>query len=132
MTKTAFISTLIFILFSSCKVIEKDIIGLYKLDRFPKTTLKINSDKTFEFSKNNRNPYLHPFHHEDEYFADTKGTWQMADKKTILLNSQSDTLVYSLVSFQTSPATDKNWSNFTFYDSYGDTVKILYVQYIDS
>lgn len=132
MTKTAFISTLLFILISSCKVTEKDIIGLYKLDRFPKTTLKINPDKTFEFSKNNYNPYLHPFDHADEYFADTKGSWQSVDKKIISLTSQSDTLVFPLVSFHTYPSTDKNWSSFTFYDSYGDTVKILYVQYIDS
>ena len=26
---------------------------------------------------------MHPFDHEDEYFADTKGTWQTVDKKTI-------------------------------------------------
>jgi hypothetical protein len=132
MTKTAFISTLLLILFSSCKVTEKDMIGLYKLDRFPKTTLKINSDKTFEFSKNNRNPYLHPFDHPEEYYANTKGIWQTVDKKTISLTSQTDTLIYPLVSLQTYPARDKNWSNFTFYDTYGDTVKILYVQYIDS
>lgn len=132
MTRTAFVSTLLFILISSCKVTEKDIVGLYKLDRFPKTTLKINADKTFEFSKNNRNPYLHPFDHEDEYFACTKGTWQTVDKKTISLTSQSDTIVYPLVSLQTYPARDKNWSYFTFYDSYGDTVNVLYVQYTDS
>lgn len=132
MTKTAFISALLFILISSCKVTEKDMIGLYKLDRFPKTTLKINTDKTFEFSKNNRNPYLHPFDHPEEYYAKTKGTWQTVDEKTISLTSQSDTLIYPLVSLQTYPARDKNWSYFTFYDTYGDTVKVLYVQYIDS
>lgn len=132
MTKTAFILTLLFILISSCKVTEKDMIGLYKLDRFPKTTLKINSGKTFEFSKNNRNPYLHPFDHPEEYYVNTKGTWQTVDKKTISLTSQSDTLIYPLASLNTYPARDKNWSYFTFYDTYGDTVKVLYVQYIDS
>ena len=129
MTKSVFILTLLIISISSCKVTEKDIIGMYKLDEFPKTTLKLNSDKTFEFSKNNRNPYLHPFDHENEYFADTKGTWQTIDKRTISLTSQSDTLVYPLASFQTFPARDKQFSNFTFYDKYSDTIKILYVQY---
>lgn len=132
MTKTAFILTLFILIVSSCKVTEKDIIGSYQLDKFPKTTLKINSDNTFEFSKNNRNPYLHPFDHPDEYYADTKGTWQTIDKKTISLTSQSDTLIYPLVSLQTNPAREVKWSNFTFYDRYGDTVKILYVQYTDS
>lgn len=107
-------------------------IGLYKLDGFPKTTLKINTDKTFEFSKNNRNPYLHPFDHPDEYYSDTKGTWQPLDKRTISLTSQSDTLIYPLVIVETQPARDDTLSYFTFYDTYGDTVRVLYVQYTDS
>lgn len=131
-TKIAFISILFVVLTSSCKVTEKDIIGSYQLDRFPKTTLTINADKTFEFSKNNRNPYLLPFDHPDEYYADTKGTWQAVDKKTIVLTSQSDTLIYPLVSVATAPARDKKWSYFTFYDTYGDTVQVLYVQFTDS
>lgn len=131
MIKAAFISTLFILLVSSCKVTEKDIVGVYQLDRFPKTTLKINADKTFEFSKNNRNPYLHPFDHLDEYYADTKGTWQSLDKKTISLTSQSDTLIYPLASLQTYPARNKEYSSFTFYDKYRDTVNILYVQYSD-
>lgn len=107
-------------------------IGLYQLDRFPKTTLKINSDRTFEFSKNNRNPYVHPFDHPDEYHWNTKGTWQLVDKRTISLTSQSDTLIYPLVTVEKLPARDDKWSYFTFYDTYGDTVKVLYVQYTDS
>lgn len=39
MIETIFISTLLFILISSYKVTKKGIIGLYKLDRFPNTTL---------------------------------------------------------------------------------------------
>lgn len=132
MTKAALISTLLVLVVSSCKVTEKDIIGSYRLDKFPKTTLKINADQTFEFSKNNKNPYLLPFDHPDEYYFDTKGTWQTVDKKIISLTSQSDTLIYPLVSLKTKPVRDKAWSYFTFYDTYGDTVKILYVQYNDS
>ena len=132
MIKITLIATLFILFFSSCKVTEKDMIGLYKLDRFPKTTLKINSDRTFEFSKNNKNPYLHPFDHPDEYYLDTKGTWQSVDKTTISLTSQSDTFIYPPVSVETHPARDNNWSYFTFYDTYGDTVKVLYVQYTDS
>ena len=132
MTKTALVSTLLFFFIFSCKVTEKDIIGFYKLDGFPKTTLKINSDKTFEFSKNNRNPYLHPFDHPDEYYSDTKGIWQTVNKKAISLTSQSDSLIYPLTTFQTYPARGEKSSYFTFYDPYNDTVKVLYVKYRDS
>lgn len=132
MTKIAAISTCIVFIISSCKVTEKDIIGFYKLDHYPKTILKINADRTFEFSKINRNPYLHPFDHPDEYYANSKGTWNTINKKKISLTSQSDTLIYPLTSLQAFPAKDTNWSNFTFYDTYGDTVKVLYVLYTDS
>lgn len=135
MTKTTFVSTLflllILLLTYSCKVTEKDIVGLYRLDGFPKTTLKINADKTFEFSKNNRNPYLHPFDHPGEYYCNTKGVWQTVDRNNISLTSQSDSLIYPLVSFDTFPPRDPKQSYFTFYDTYQDTVKILYVQYTD-
>jgi hypothetical protein len=129
---TLCIATLLFLFLQSCKVTEKDMIGVYKLDRFPKTTLNINSDNTFEFSKNNPNPYLHPFDHPDEYYFDTKGTWHWIDKKNISLTSQYDTLIYPLVSVEINPARNKKRSYFTFYDTYGDTVKVLYVQYSDS
>jgi hypothetical protein len=131
MTRTCLISAFSLLLISSCAVTDKDIIGTYSLDNFPKTTLRIKLDKTFEFSKNNRNPYLHPFDHPDEYYFDTKGTWQTVGKRTISLTSQSDTLIYPLTSLQADPARD-NKSYFTFYDTYGDTVKILYVQFTDS
>lgn len=131
MTRTAIFTILCAIIAVSCKLTEKDIPGTYRLDRFPKTILKIHPDKTFDFTKNNRNPYLHPFDHPDEYYAETKGHWQMADKKTITLTSQSDTLIYPLVSIRASAARDSKLSHFTFYDTFGDTVKILYVQYPD-
>jgi hypothetical protein len=113
-------------------VTEKDIIGSYKLDKFPKTTLKISADKTFEFSKNNRNPYLLPYDHPEEFFSVTKGSWTTIDKKIIALTSQSDTVIYPLVTIQTYPARNREWSYFTFYDTYSDTVKVLYVQYTDN
>src|SRR5687767_6287408 len=103
MIKTVSFLTLFVFFLHSCKVTEKEIIGFYKLDRFPKTTLKINADNTFEFAKNNKNPYLHPSDHPEEYYADTKGTWQWTDKKIISLTSQSDTLIYPLVSLQVHP-----------------------------
>ncbi|MBP7555998.1 MAG: hypothetical protein KA821_07025 [Chitinophagaceae bacterium] len=132
MPKTAFILIVIISVFSSCKVTENAIAGVYSLDRFPKTILKINSDNTFEYSKNNRNPYLHPFDHQDEYYIDTRGSWQATGKKTISLTSQNDTLMYPITSIEAQPPRDNTTSYFIFYDTHGDTVKILYVQYSDS
>lgn len=63
MPQNAFILALCVLAVTSCKVTEKDIIGYYKLNRLPKTKLKINSDKIFEFFKSNRNPHLYPFGH---------------------------------------------------------------------
>lgn len=122
----------LFLIIVSCKVQEQDIVGSYKLKHFPKTTLKINSDKTFEFSQNNPNPYLHPYDHEDEYYVDTKGVWQFDGNKTVSLVSQNDTLVYPLAALHVEKAKDNNLSDFKFYDKYNDLVKILYVQYADS
>lgn len=116
----------------SCKIKEKEIAGFYRLKRAPKTTLKINSDKTFELTRINRNPYLHPFDHPEEYFLITKGHWLRVDKNTVSLTSRRDTLIYPLEEVQIGPAANHSMSDFTFYDKYCDTVKILYVQYTDS
>lgn len=132
MTKTAIPLLFLYMLTISCKVSEKDIYGFYKLDYFPKTTLKINSDHTFEFTRMNPNPYLHPFDHPDQYYAETKGSWTMVDKKTISLTSQTDTLIYDLVDIKSFDARDSKLSYFSFYDKYGDTVRLLYTQLSDS
>ncbi|RYE58077.1 MAG: hypothetical protein EOP48_04370 [Sphingobacteriales bacterium] len=131
MTNTIFIATLSVWLISSCKVTNKDLTGLYRLNRFPKTNLTINSDGTFDFSKINSNPYLHPFEHPEEYYADTKGTWRRVENRTISLTSQRDTLIYPLVAVEAQPSRDDNLSYFAFYDTYGDTVNVLYVEYVD-
>lgn len=132
MTKIICLLTILIFIIASCKVTEKDIAGSYQLDRFPKTTLIIDTDKTFEFSKNNPNPYLHPFDHPDQFFSVTKGSWKTIGKKIISLTSQMDTVIYPLVTIQATQARNNEWSYFTFYDTFGDTVKVLYVQFTDS
>lgn len=132
MTRT-FITLMFFVvIISSCGVTEKSIVGIYKLRRFPKTTLQINPDSTFEFSQIMPNPYLHPFDHPNEYYAYTKGRWRLEGKRSVFLTSQSDTLIYPLTSLRIDTPKEKSSSNFRFYDSYGDEVKILYVQYSDN
>jgi hypothetical protein len=131
MFKNACLLLSVFLIFISCKVTESDAIGTFRLDRFPKTTLKVNTDYTFEFVKNNPNPYLHPFDHPDQYYSITKGGWTTIGRKIISLTSQNDSLIYPLSVIKVEPPRDKDLSNFTFYDTDGDTVKILYVQYAD-
>ena len=131
MTKIALLSTFCILVLLSCKVREKNFIGSYKLDRFLKTTLRINPDKSFEFSKNNANLYLHPFDHPAEYYSITRGIWTKVNNNTISLTSQSDTLIYPLATIQALPPRNKDLSYFSFFDSFGDTVSILYVQFTD-
>ena len=109
---------------------RKDITGTYQLEKFPKTILQLNEDSTFRFEKNNLNPYLHPFDHPDEHFFITSGRWTKMGK-TINLTSQSDSLTYPLAVVRKSD-TSGNESLFSFYDTSGDIVPILYVQYSDS
>lgn len=111
----------------SCKVKDDKIIGHYKMKHFPKTTLHINSDHTFTFTKINPNPYLHPFDHLEEFYFVTSGTWKKGDKNQVILNSYVDSLHLPLMEIKELPNnTDR--SNFNFVDKYNDPVQILYVE----
>src|SRR5882757_8611513 len=99
----------------SCKLTEKDFSGKYALREFPKTTLQINPDKTFEFVKNNPNPYLHPFDHPTENYFITKGAWEKREGNVIALTSQADSVAYPLFDIKSAPPREKNNSYFTFY-----------------
>jgi hypothetical protein len=124
--------TSILIIWTSCKVTERNIIGTYSLKNYPKTILKLNNDKSFEFIKNISNPYLHPFEHTDEYFFKTSGTWIFSNNNKISITSISDSIKYDLVKISTQKPRQLDRSYFTFFDSYGDTIPILYAQYSDS
>lgn len=115
----------------SCKVTEGDIIGKYELKNFPKTAIKINPDKTFEFIKIQSNPYLLPFEHPEDNYLITRGTWTYNVNNNLTLTSQKDTLSYELVKVVKDEPTDIEKSKFTFYDKYGDLTPILYVTYSD-
>jgi len=124
-----FLLPAVVVLMGSCKVTEEELIGKYHLNKFPKTTIQIKQDKSFEFVKNNPNPYLHPFEHPEENYFITKGTWEIADKNKIILNSQNDSLTYPLGEVKKEKAKNQSTSDFIFLDTDGDIVKILYVQY---
>jgi hypothetical protein len=138
----------IILFFYSCKVTDINIVGHYKMNHFPKSTLTLKSDNNFEFIQNYRNPYLHAFEHPDEYYFRTIGKWKR-DGKIITLNSSSDSLIYPLYkivvtdsipnkksylendpayNLMTRNSKTTEFCNYVFYDLYNDTVPILYVK----
>jgi hypothetical protein len=112
---------------TSCKVTESKISGLYKMKHFPKSTLTIKSDTTFEFIQNYRNPYLHPFEHPDDNYFRTIGHWTLQND-ILTLNSTKDSLTYKLYDVVTSDTGKSKFCSYVFYDIYKDTVPILFVR----
>jgi hypothetical protein len=111
---------------------KRDISGTYSLKRFPKISIKLNSDSSFEYSLVHINPYLHPFDHPEVGFVSTKGKWKSAGKRMISLNSQKDSLTYTLAEISKTANSPDSVSNFVFVDEQNDPVKILYVAMSDS
>lgn len=110
---------------------EQTVIGSYELKNFPKSTLTIEQDGTFEFVKINPNPYLHPFEHPDEYYFKTRGTWNLGGN-IIELQGSSDSLTYQISEIVERTEISDTTSTFEFQDEYEDPVSILFVQYSDS
>ena len=122
----------------SCKT--TDFIGRYELRHFPKTSIELKSDGTFEFTKINPNPYLHSFEHPEDYYFITTGTWTK-NQRRLILNSSKDTLISKepeiLDSKEDLTKVDttenlfgemwapRSYSTFTFFDMFGDTVNVL-------
>lgn len=127
----------------SCK--PTSFVGRYELRHFPKTSMELRNDGTFEFTQINPNPYLHPFEHPDQYYFTTIGSWTN-DKNKLTFNSFKDSIsdrqpeiIFSkeitkpIDTSRPSPMfLDSDASRFTFYDIFGDTVNILFVQSPDS
>ena|ERR1700722_12662801 len=130
MVKVGFLMSILYFI-ASCKVADKDLMGTYQFEGARKTTIRINPDSSFYFVRMNRNPYMHPFDHPGENFLISRGRWARPAAKSLLLTSQRDTAIYALVKPKKLEDDDPDASHFTFYDSYGDTVYILYVQYPD-
>lgn len=119
-------------LLAGCKIYEKEFVGTYSLKNYPKTTLNLNQDYSFEFVKNVPNPFLHPFDHPDRNYFRTNGTWVINKKNEIEITSTKDSIESPLFSLDTLDSKNKELSKIVFFDSWGDTVPILYTQYSDS
>lgn len=128
----------------SCK--PTDFIGRYELRHFPKTSIDLKRDGTFEFVKINPNPYLHPFDHPDDNYFITNGTWTVEKNRLTLNSDKSPTTIKEPEIIESNKVLTKtdsaknvfgrlqplSFSTYTFYDIYGDTVNILYGQFPDS
>src|SRR6266516_187848 len=123
---------IILAIFVSCKVLETNIIGTYNSMYYPKSILKIYSDKTFEYMNYTQNNNSELIDYDSGYYFFTKGTWTSSGNKQIILTSTNDTTIYELVNVKINQAKEINKSNFTFCDKFGDTVRILYVLYLNS
>lgn len=122
----------------SCRTTE--ITGRYELQHFPKTSIELKDDGTFEFTKINPNPYLHSFDHPEDYYFITTGTWSIK-KHNLILNSSQDSLTLKTPDVMDSKEdltkvdtaknifgemwTPRSYSTFTFHDIFGDTVNVL-------
>ena len=129
MRATFFLMAILTILLhlTSCKVKESNLVGLYKMKHFPKSTLTIKSDTTFEFIQNYRNPYLHPFEHPADNYFRTTGHWTLQNG-ILTLNSTKDSLTYKLYDIVASDTSESKYCSYVFYDIYHDTVPILFVR----
>ncbi|HEV8514299.1 MAG TPA: hypothetical protein VGQ59_13545 [Cyclobacteriaceae bacterium] len=122
----------------SCRPTESA--GHYELRHFPKTSIDIKDDGTFEFTKINPNPYLHSFEHPEDYYFVTSGTWTIRKNKLTLtssnepLTSKDPEIIESkedLTKIDTTKNqfgemwTPRSYWTFTFYDIFGDTVNVL-------
>jgi hypothetical protein len=117
---------------SSCKITRDNLTGGFSCKPIPTIRLNLYKDSTFEFIKINKNPYLHPFEHPDEYFFVSTGYWKLSSSKELILNSKPNSR-YSYKSPQVieKPRANVLSSHFAFYDLYKKPVDILYVELQD-
>ncbi|MBC8111139.1 MAG: hypothetical protein H7Y04_08790, partial [Verrucomicrobia bacterium] len=113
----------------SCKLANQEVVGNYKLKRFPKTSIQINADKTFSFVGKDFKNYLSKRNFINHLgisndFVKTKGVWNIYKNKILVLASENDTSNYDLVKIKIDSTKQRDKSIFTFYDLFGDTIKI--------
>jgi hypothetical protein len=119
-------------------------VGHYELRHFPKSSIELKSDGTFEFTKINPNPYLHPFTHADENYFITSGQWGIKNNKLVLnsftdsIESRQPEIIENRVLDDQRMDTTKTvfgeteilgHSIVTFYDIFNDTVDVLRIQF---
>ena len=128
MPRTLFvIAILSIILIAACKVTEDDFVGMYHSKGFPKVTLAINPDNTFEKIIIYGNPFLYGNDSPEYYFYRTSGDWQLSDNR-LILNSISDTLDSRPEVQKSINAGQPDVSQYVFFDVYGDTIPINQVK----
>lgn len=111
----------------SCKVNMTKLAGTYSLKQNLKTVLKLNSDSSFTFINIMPNPYLHPFDHPNDNFFSSKGTWSINQASQLVLNSVGKS-VNRNPKIERYTTTPPEKFSFVFYDTFGDTIRVLSVE----
>lgn len=119
------------IFFLGCTITEESVVGTYYPKIYPKSTLKLFNDGSYEFNFIMDNPYIHPFAHPDQYFFTSKGTWDIQNK-ILHFQSYDDSLTYPLRNIINNEYSRDSSSIFKFYDINEDPIPILFVEYGDS
>ena len=118
-------------MFSSCKVAEETIAGIYYFKKFPKTKLVLKKDKTFEFVKNFSRPGIEIFGDSSDLNFRTTGTWQLNEKKQLVLNSFTNKSTGRVFTRSVIMAKDSNITSISFWDFYDDPVPIRFMKFSD-
>ena len=121
MTKTAFISLLVILLFTSCKVTKQNVYGHF--DKKNGINTYFHFDTSGHFSYMQRNPLNSALKNTD--YIITEGIWTFDDNGHITLNSSPQSQTSRKVEVKKIDTTAI--SSFTFFDISGDTLPILQV-----
>jgi hypothetical protein len=119
----------VLVFFSSCKVTEENIAGTYRLKQYPKTRLILNSDKTFEFTKNLPKPGVTVFPDSTDLNFRTTGSWQMNKKNKLLLNSFPERPTDHPVAITDTLTRNTSISSISFWDAYDDPAPIRFIKF---
>ena len=115
-----FLSIILLLLFSACKLTQSNIIGRYELPTGVRTELIIDSNNNFYFSKFNGISALL----KNENFITTSGIWTMITDRKLILQSNLDPSEHLAFKIQEDSAREGGITGFTFLDINGDTLRI--------
>ena len=120
---------LLFILQSSCKVTEDDIVGTYHQKDGKRARLIIKKDKTFEFAGPETVTSVNSSANLTNLNFLTTGTWQLNKKRLFLNSSAADSLGFES-SMTDSISRFTSITSFNFWSRYGDPVSIRYILFV--
>jgi hypothetical protein len=119
------------VILCACRVTEKNIVGVYRLKKAPKTKLVLKADKTFEFVKNLPGPGLEVFPDSTGLNFKTSGNWQLDKKGQLLLNSFPDKSPDTAPDWPITITRNTEITSISFWDDYNDPAPIRFIKFPD-